>query len=157
MSEKLGLFIASCIFLVLSFLGVVVFYNCLYATPFYNIVLGVFTATITLCPLSAISFLYERKAINQQFIREVSNLLSTESRLFETNNAFNQYGYALIVKNLSNTILELDKVSKKKGRIAQEIQNYLLEQVSTLKSSNNLIDSFELIVSNVNAYIDQLV
>lgn len=157
MSEKLGVFITSCFFLVLSFLCVILLYDCFNKTPFYNIMLGVFTATITLCPFSAISYIYERKAITQQFIREVSSLLTYESILIETNNKFNQDGYAFRVKNLSMTIIELNKVSKMKARIAQETQNYLMKKIPSLVSSDNLFYSIGDIKTNVNAYIDQLV
>ena len=156
MSEKLGLFLASCFFLVVSFLGVVFLYPCLNGTLFHNILLGVFTGTITLCPLSAISYIYERKTVKQQFIHEVLTLISSESRILESKNVFNPVGYSLRVKNLSKTIVILNKVSKKGAKVAQEIQNIFLKGVPTLKSSTDLMNSFRSIVTNVNSYLDEL-
>lgn len=157
MNKKLLLLFVSAFFLVSSFLGVIILSLSSSKSVIYDILLSVFAGSIPLFPISLVDYLYEKKKINQKFIDEVNSFISKETFNLENSNNFQLEGYRIRAESLSQTIVLLNSISKKRGVIAQNIQSIILNGANDLNKNNDSLDVFGTIVSNVNAEIDKLV
>lgn len=157
MNKKLLLLFVSAFFLVSSFLGVIILSLSSSKSVIYDILLSVFAGSIPLFPISLVDYLYEKNKINQKFIDEVNSFISKETFNLENSNNFQLEGYRIRAESLSQTIVLLNSISKKRGVIAQNIQSIILNGANDLNKNNDSLDVFGTIVSNVNAEIDKLV
>ncbi len=157
MNKKLLLLFVSAFFLVSSFFGVIILSLSSSKSVIYDILLSVFAGSIPLFPISLVDYLYEKKKINQKFIDEVNSFISKETFNLENSNNFQLEGYRIRAESLSQTIVLLNSISKKRGVIAQNIQSIILNGANDLNKNNDSLDVFGTIVSNVNAEIDKLV
>lgn len=139
------------------FFGVIILSLSSSKSVIYDILLSVFAGSIPLFPISLVDYLYEKKKINQKFIDEVNSFISKETFNLENSNNFQLEGYRIRAESLSQTIVLLNSISKKRGVIAQNIQSIILNGANDLNKNNDSLDVFGTIVSNVNAEIDKLV